>query len=47
LTGKMWRTLEEPKFKEIKVEYLNENQVAIVSLNRAEKFNAVTFEMFD
>ena len=39
--------LEETKFEEIKVQYLNEKQVAIVSLNRAKKYNALTFEMFD
>ncbi len=43
----MWRTIKEPKYEEIKVEYLNEGQVAIVSFNRTKKYNAITFEMFD
>ena len=43
----MWRTLDEPKFDEIKVQYLEDGKIAVVSLNRAKKFNAITFEMFD
>mmetsp|Transcript_17370 Transcript_17370/g.21920 ORF Transcript_17370/g.21920 Transcript_17370/m.21920 type:complete len:170 (+) Transcript_17370:22-531(+) len=43
----MWREVPEPKVPDIKVEYHSEGQVAVVSLNRATKFNAITFEMFD
>jgi len=43
----MWRTVKEPNHEEIKVKYLNGGHVAVVSLNRPKKFNAITFEMFD
>ena len=43
----MWRTISEPVCPEVKVEYLDEGKVAVVSINRAKKFNAITFEMFD
>ena len=43
----MWRTIPEPKFEDIIVEYLDEGKVAVVSLNRPKKFNAFTFEQFD
>lgn len=43
----MWRTIKEPVYEEVKVEYLSEGQVAVVSLNRSKKYNAITFEMFD
>ena len=43
----MWRTIPEPNHAEVKVQYLDDNKVAVVSINRAKKFNAITFEMFD
>jgi len=43
----MWRAIKEPVYEEVKVEYLSEGQVAVVSLNRSKKYNAITFEMFD
>ena len=43
----MWREVPVPNATEIKIEYLNEGTVAVVSLNRAAKFNAITYEMFD
>ena len=43
----MWRTIQEPNHAEVKVEYLDEGKVAVVSMNRPKKYNAITFEMFD
>ena len=43
----MWRTISEPNHELVKVQYLDEGKVAVVTLNRAKKFNAITFEMFD
>ena len=43
----MWRTIKEPKYDEVKVQYLHEGQVAVVSINRAKKYNAISYEMFD
>ena len=43
----MWRTIPEPNHPEVKVQYLNDNKVAVVSMNRPKKFNAITFQMFD
>ena len=43
----MWRTVVEPNFEEVKVSYLDDGKVAVVKMNRAKKFNAITFEMFD
>lgn len=43
----MWRTpLVDPNLKEINISYLKEGQVAIVSLNRPQKHNALTFDTF-
>ena len=43
----MWRTITEPNHEEVKVQYLNEGKVAVVTMNRPKKFNAITFQMFD
>ena len=43
----MWRVISEPKFDDGKVEYLDEGKIAIVSMNRPKKYNAITYEMFD
>ena len=43
----MWREIKEPKHEEFKVQYLDEGRVAVVSINRAKKYNAISFEMFD
>lgn len=43
----MWRTISEPNHKEVKIQYLDEGKVAVVSINRAKKFNALTYQMFD
>jgi len=43
----MWRTIAEPQHAEVKVQYLDEGKVAVVSMNRPKKFNAITFQMFD
>ena len=41
----MWRAaLTEPKFEEVTLRYLNEGHVAIVTLNRAAKHNAIVFD---
>ena len=43
----MWRVaVTEPNFEEVSVAYKNEGQVAVVSLNRAYKHNALTFDHF-
>ena len=39
----MWRTVKEPKYDEVKVTYVSDGQVAIVSINRAKKYNAITY----
>ena len=44
---KMWREIVEPNHAEVKVTYLDEGKVAVVSMNRTKKYNAITYKMFD
>ena len=43
----MWRTPVEPNHEDVKFEFIENGTVAIVSLNRPKKYNAITYEMFD
>ena len=43
----MWRTITEPIYEDVKVEYLDEGKVAVVSMNRPKKYNAISYVMFD
>ena len=43
----MWRSIQEPKFEELEVKYLEHGKVAIVAFNRPKKMNSMTGVNFD
>ena len=43
----MWRSVQEPKFNELEVKYLEDGKVAVVAFNRPKQMNCMAGSNFD